>query len=567
MIKKFSNPYFWLFLIFLLGLFLRFYKLGEIPSVLTRDEAAVGYNAYSILKTGKDEYGKRYPFWFLSFGDYKNPFYIYLTSFSVWFFGLNSFSVRFLSAFLGSLTILGVFFLIREIFKKDRKEFRNFLAFLCSFLTATSFWHIFYSRMVYESIIALFFTIWGLFFLLKGREKRFYFPFCYLFFVLAIFSYNSPLFILPIVVILTVIIFRKEYFRKKKILFIFLACFYLFIGGYFFIFGNLIEGRSEATIFSNSYLITQLARIERGEIEKPIISSVFRRKKAYVVYKFISNYLASFKSEFLFFEGDGHLWHGIGLTGKKIGNISLLLLPFFILGIYYILKERKKEFVFVFAWFLISPFASSFTQDAPNTTRMNQFLFLFSLISATGFYFIYAGLKRNKYLLIVFVMAVFLNLGLYLFIYFGEYKERLCDFSFKEMNLCESDKIASFIKKNKERYEKIVFLTEEPSEEPYIQMAVYLEFNPAEFQKKAVWEKNGFYYVKKYKNFYFQTFYNDKSLEETRRIADFGKNLYIFRFKQERAEAISGEKGVIKREIFRIKDYNNKTLWIVGDNL
>ena len=46
-----------LLVILLLALVIRVWNLNTIPPHLTPDEAALGYNAYSILKTGKDEYG------------------------------------------------------------------------------------------------------------------------------------------------------------------------------------------------------------------------------------------------------------------------------------------------------------------------------------------------------------------------------------------------------------------------------------------------------------------------------------------------------------------------------
>src|SRR3989344_4929450 len=103
-----GNNRFYLFLIFIfiLSFLLRFYKLGQIPFGFSQDESAIGYNAYSILQTGKDEYGKFLPVYFKSFGDYKLPVYFYLTALSVKIFNLNEFSVRFSSALLGSVSVV-----------------------------------------------------------------------------------------------------------------------------------------------------------------------------------------------------------------------------------------------------------------------------------------------------------------------------------------------------------------------------------------------------------------------------------------------------------------------------
>ena len=153
MVKKIFSAKILLFSIFILGAILRFYKLGEVPQVLTRDEAAIGYNAYSILKTGKDEYGVKLPVYFLSFGDYKNPLYIYLTSLLIPVFCLNEFTVRFLSALSGSLTIIASYLLIKEFFSKtqkgteDKQKRTEPVALMASFLLAISPWHIFYSSL------------------------------------------------------------------------------------------------------------------------------------------------------------------------------------------------------------------------------------------------------------------------------------------------------------------------------------------------------------------------------------------------------------------------------------
>ncbi|HSW75705.1 MAG TPA: hypothetical protein VLG50_01565, partial [Candidatus Saccharimonadales bacterium] len=58
--------------------FLRLYQLSSIPGSLNQDEAAIGYNAYSILKTGADEHGKFLPLSLQSFGDWKLPVYEYI---------------------------------------------------------------------------------------------------------------------------------------------------------------------------------------------------------------------------------------------------------------------------------------------------------------------------------------------------------------------------------------------------------------------------------------------------------------------------------------------------------
>ena len=85
--------------------------MGQNPAGINLDEASIGYNAYSVLKTGKDQYGELLPIYFRSLDDYKPPLYIYFTVPSVAIFGLTEWAVRFPSAFLGVLVVLGVYLL------------------------------------------------------------------------------------------------------------------------------------------------------------------------------------------------------------------------------------------------------------------------------------------------------------------------------------------------------------------------------------------------------------------------------------------------------------------------
>lgn len=102
--------------IFLVALFLRFFRLGSIPTSLTIDEVGNGYNAFSLLKTGKDEWGFKLPPYFRSTGDYDAPVMIYLTVPSVWALGLSEFSVRLPAALFSLLVTPFVFFDQPKIF-------------------------------------------------------------------------------------------------------------------------------------------------------------------------------------------------------------------------------------------------------------------------------------------------------------------------------------------------------------------------------------------------------------------------------------------------------------------
>src|SRR5688572_17254454 len=88
----------------ILAAVLRLWNLSSNPPSLTWDEASLGYNAYSLLQTGKDEYGRLFPLNLKSFGDYKPAVYSYLIIPFIVVFGLNEWAIRLPSAIAGILT-------------------------------------------------------------------------------------------------------------------------------------------------------------------------------------------------------------------------------------------------------------------------------------------------------------------------------------------------------------------------------------------------------------------------------------------------------------------------------
>ena len=149
-------------IILFLAAFLRFYRISSNPPSLYWEEAALGYDAYSILKTGKDWHGNSWPLVaFESFGDYKPSLYFYAAVPSIALFGLNEFAVRFPSAFFGTLTVLLVYFLIKE----------RRVALVAALLLAISPWHLQFSRIAFESNVGLALNVFFVTFFLKGLKK------------------------------------------------------------------------------------------------------------------------------------------------------------------------------------------------------------------------------------------------------------------------------------------------------------------------------------------------------------------------------------------------------------
>src|SRR5215217_663124 len=125
----------------LAGGVLRFAKLKEIPPGFNQDEAVNGYDAYSLLLTGRDHHGHPFPFAGLeSFGDWVSPLLTFVTVPAVGLLGLRAEVVRGVTAGLGVLAILVVYLLAYELFKRPA------IGLAAAFTIALSPWAVARSR-------------------------------------------------------------------------------------------------------------------------------------------------------------------------------------------------------------------------------------------------------------------------------------------------------------------------------------------------------------------------------------------------------------------------------------
>lgn len=186
-------------LIILWGAFLRFYALEKSPPSLGFDEAALGYNAYSILKTGKDEYGNFLPLSLRSFNDYKPALYAYLTVPFIKFFGLNDASVRMTSALAGTVSLIFLYLLLKEFIKN--KFWLTGLFFILSFEP----WRLHFSRNAFETHLSTTLFCIGAWFLLKSKKKIKYLVGAVIFLSLSLYSYHSARVAAPMLVCLWII--------------------------------------------------------------------------------------------------------------------------------------------------------------------------------------------------------------------------------------------------------------------------------------------------------------------------------------------------------------------------
>lgn len=450
--------------IIILAAVLRVYKLDTAPPSISWDEAAVGYNAFSIANYGFDEWGKNFPLYFTSFRDDKNPVHIYATALFVKFLGLSEFSVRLPMAVFGVLNVLLLYFLGNTIFKNQK------IGLIAAFFLAISPYNLQFSRFNHELNFAVFFFMLGLLLFLIGIEKnKKLIPLAFLSFGLDLFTYQSSKVVVPPIVILLIIIYFKKLVKIKKM----------------FIAGVLILSIFIFTIFSNPALLGT-ARINQSPIPSNLITNSYLyhlTKNEFFgrIEAIFTQYITHFTPKYLFISGDSNGRHSTQTIGEFYKIDAVFLITGF-LGLFW--QKNKKPFILL-AWALLAPLPASAVFGAPHAARAMFTTGSWHIIAALGAYNIIFFFKKINFRIListVFVIAIMVQLAYYLPYYYQEYpKKQATEWQYGMKQIVE------FVKLHPE-YQQI-YMTDIRFQ-PYIFFLFYLKTPLPDFLNSVVYNNS-----------------------------------------------------------------------------
>jgi len=389
------------------SILIRFTSLSSLPVSLYWDEVSEGYNSYSILQTGKDEYGTSFPILFRGYDDQKMPVYIYLSVIPIFLFGLGEFSVRFLSALSGVGSVVVCYFLVKELFKKEKLS--NFVGLVSAFTFSIVPWSVQLSRAGFEANLALFFVMLGSLFIFKSRDKKWFLLAAALAFVVSIYTYRSSLIVVPPLFFLSLFFLRRSIVKTARYKFTGFVLLLFAILSLPLIFTFLKAGdsrSSEVSIFTS-----ENPKIKENILKQESTGNIFISKLVYnrrIVYaeEALGNYVSHFSPNFLFLNGDVNPRHSLG----NIGQLYLWQFPFIIIGLIYLLKKFRTQSYFLSTWLLLSPIPASFSLPSPHALRSLLMLPPLIIFSSVGLYVAYQ-LCRGKIKLAFSIMMIVVVLG------------------------------------------------------------------------------------------------------------------------------------------------------------
>ena len=395
------------FLTLLLSFVIRFYQLPQNPEGFEQTEAAFGYNAYSILRTGRDEYGKFLPLVLISIGDYKLAGYSYWEIPFIAVFGLSEFSTRASTAIAGIISLLLIYYIVKETLHSRK------LALLTFFFAAIAPWHTLLSRMAYDPMIALMMYLASIAFFIRWRQtKRLYLlllsalVLCW-----AIDTYYAVWVLLPFTLIFYgTRIYQKTSPNKISLLYSGLIMLLPLLMAAKLL--SITQGErlyQDSTYQVHAYPLL-LEQIREDKDQFPLtLTRAFHNKLVFYPQFLAQNLFTNLSFDFLFLRGDKIdrrfvvPYHGV---------LYLWMAPFTLLGMLYFWKNQSlsKNLLVLGATGVIF-LGSSFSEFGSETERTVFAVPLFGLLISYGLIALYQNLHHLS-LLPLFLGAACLLLAL-----------------------------------------------------------------------------------------------------------------------------------------------------------
>ncbi len=485
---------FFIIAILVLAAVLRFWNLGTVPPSPSLDEASIGYNAYSVLHIGVDEYGNFPLISQRGYDDYRRSTYLFLTIPFIALLNLQVIAVRLPAVFLSLFTILAMYKISALLFLKPSK-LTAIIPAVAALLLAISPWHTYISRLGHESNAYLSFFVLGLLFFLIGIRSKNYLFLSFVFFTLSMISYYAGQVFIPLFILGALSIYRKSLLSMvaldKKILIPFIICAILVIPVIWAIFSPTalirFQGTSTFTPQAHPQKFTEMVTLRNKAIENhDIVGSILYNRRLFPVQVFVEGYLSHFDPWWLFANSLDEPFKAPGM-----GLLYIWEIPFIVIGIVVFLfgravDPRAKKLIFL--WLFLSPFPGAIATQAPHAMRAYTLAPVLQLFTAFGLVYAWSILRNyKKFGLIAFG-------GILLVSIFAVYKNYFTVFPVEQSGSFQYAlaKAIPFVAQQEGSYKKVVFSNENNLYQSYMFFLYFNRYSPSLYQEQGGTKSGGF---------------------------------------------------------------------------
>lgn len=454
--------------ILVLAIFTRVWKLATLPPSLYWEETALGYDAYSLLKTGKDYHGNSFPLVaFTSFGDYKPSLYFYALIPSIGLLGLNELAVRLPSAISGIAAVYFIYLIAQELKLGKR------VALTAAFLLSVSPWAIHFSRVAFEVNLGSTLFLGGFYCLLRSRRKTMWLYLATVILSLSMYAHHgfrllAPLFAIGLLPFLAINKKKTIHAIASSILALVLITPILLKVNAPEVKHRFQETNLLAT--SNAVIFTNRARERLGNT---VLARLMYHRYWFWGGEVITNYFKHFNLNFLLLTGDTNPRHGT----QEFGNLYHWEIISLTAAIYYLIKKKDKKLVPLLVFIFLSPLPSSVATGAPHALRSLPLAGGLALLSAYGLVKLIDSQTKTRQLTLTGILGSFIIIEFFVFshFYFTHYSQLTAphwQYGYKE--------VIAFTESVKDEYDHIYFTREYGR--PSIYVLFYGKYNPKAIQ-------------------------------------------------------------------------------------
>jgi 4-amino-4-deoxy-L-arabinose transferase-like glycosyltransferase len=381
------------------GLFRLPYLNTHMPS-LYGDEIAIGYNALSIVKTGRDEFGRFMPLQFESWGDQKNPVYIYAVAFVQLLTGPTPASVRLPSALAGIVAVYLTYRLVMLL------KLGEGVALFSALILSLTPWHIHISRGGYEANLALTLGLASVVYLLQKKNIL-----SVLMLVLSTYTYYTSKIFTPALLLLTwtwMVQGQKSKIWLKSFIKYWILAFILAIPIiYLALFADGQARFKAINIFADKTVALRVIRNRNFfEDAKSLTAKLLENRATYHYQDFFTYYFDNFSGQFLFVGGDSNVRYGLG----NHGMLYVIDAPFILAGIIMLYSKNRKVWLFLFAWLLLAPLPTALVGRAYGL-RSLVMLPILQIFAGYSLYQVYLWSKQSKLNVLLYTTCCLLYAG------------------------------------------------------------------------------------------------------------------------------------------------------------
>jgi len=427
-------------LIVIIAMVVRSIFLSTVPAGFYWDEVAILLDSKIVAETGSDMHqGAWFQVLYPSYGDYKLPVYIWLTSLGVKFISAADWIVRLPNVLAGLGTIVVAGLLARDLLVLKDQSKKRLIQLISMTVVAFLPWSIQFSRSGFEGHLGQFLFGLSIWFGLKTKQAWWWSLVSAVVGGLAVYSYFSVRFVWPIVFVavqLLLINWGKESRWLKQAtlnivlpLAIFTSLLWPMFNSPLYQPSNQLRLSTDSVLNQHDYPLQ--ANIYRQQAGNTLIDRALFHRHWLMGRELVINASDFLDIRFLFLTGDPNLRHGTNQFGLFLVTMS----PFFVGGVIWLWKKHRSLLGFLMLWWFVSIIPAAVPEETPHALRSLNALLPLSLLVSFGLFSgweWYQNWRPHKIIkqtaVVVVLSLMILNFSAFLADYFIVYPQQSSEF-------------------------------------------------------------------------------------------------------------------------------------------